>query len=271
MKGSFFRENLEFKIEIAGESWMQGSTVNGTIQVRNHGKAPWTGIDGLRVRLTLGNERKVKAKAEDPFQELASSGALAAAGTQVAPGATSDALAWSFDLPETSRISDATKSLYITYGLTELTQPGTFGALQLRILPHPWIEDLCSIIDTNYRFPRKKVSAGDDKSGAVEVKFDAPDARNYSAVESLIAEFRVVRPENEPAPVRIETSYTFNIKAVDAMKAGLQLKKGKRTAVRELDPRDVILKLNNRVKRDVYETVFADVLKETLETQSPLG
>jgi hypothetical protein len=223
------------------------------------------------VRLTLGNERKVKAKAEDPFQQLASSGELASAGTSIAPGATTEALAWSFGLPESSRITDATKSLYITYGLTELTQPGTFGALQLRILPHPWIEDLCSIIDTNYRFPRKKVSAGDDKSGSVEVKFDAPDAKSFSSVESLVAEFRVVRPENEPAPTRIETSYTFNINGVDAMKAGLQLKKAKRTASRELDPRDVILKINNRVKRDVYETIFADVLKETLETQSPLG
>ena len=263
MKGSFFKDGIEYRIEIQGESWLQGSRVNGTLVVRNHGNKPFEGVSALAVRLALGTERKVKAKQESAFVEIGSSGALAAGAEALAAGATSLPLPWEFALPETARITDATKSLYITYGPGELAAAaGTFGALQLRVLPHPWIEDLCSIIDTNYRFPRRKISAADDKSGAVEIKFDAPDARSFSAVESLVAEFRVIRPESEPAPTTIESSYTFQIKEVDAMKAGLQLKKGKRTATRTLDPRELILKLNNRVRRDVFEGVFASVLAE---------
>ncbi len=262
MKGSFFRDNLEYRIDISGEAWLQDSKILGTLQVRNHGKTPWTGLETVRARLTLGNERKVKAKTDDAFIEIASSGELVPAGTLLAPSASTDPLPWSFDLPAASRITDTTKSLYLTYGAAELNQPGAFGALQLRINPHPWIEDLCSVIETNFRFPRKKVSSGDDKSGAVEVKFDPPDAKAYSMLEQLVAEFKIVHPKDAPAPLEIECTFTFNIKEVDAMKAGLALKKSKRTLSRILLPSEVILKLNNRVRRDVFEKVFGEVLKE---------
>ena len=40
MKGTFFNKPLEYKIEIDGESWTQGSKVTGNIIIVNHSKRP---------------------------------------------------------------------------------------------------------------------------------------------------------------------------------------------------------------------------------------
>ena len=67
---------------------------------------------------------------------------------------------------------------------------------------------------------------------------------------------------NSPNPTQIDCSFTFHVNQVDALQAGLKLKKVKKTFTRELMPSDIVLKLNNRIKRDVFEDIFASVLRE---------
>ena len=262
MKGSFFRDQIEYKIDIQGESWLQSSQIQGTLQVRNHGQSAWTAPSPFPVRLAVGAEKKVKAKLNDAFQEYQSLDIAGTPPVTVAAGSTSQPLTWSFRLPIEARITDTTKSLYITYGSAPLAETGSFGALQLRILPHPWIEDLCSVIETNFRFPRRKTSAGDEKTGSVEVKFDPPDAKAYSMLEQLVVDWQLVQTEQDPSPTLIECTFVFHVKEVDALQAGLKLKKTKKTIRRTLQPHEVVLKLNNRIRRDVFESVFESVLKE---------
>ena len=71
MKGFFFQYPLEYHLNVAGEEWEQGTTLNGTFRVRNsENKA--TSCKLLQLLLVYGVFKKIKAKEPQAWTELQS-------------------------------------------------------------------------------------------------------------------------------------------------------------------------------------------------------
>ncbi len=67
MKGTFFNKPLEYKIDIKGESWGQGSKVAGTLSISNHGTDE-IDLSQIGCHLCFTNIKKLKAKDVKAFQ-----------------------------------------------------------------------------------------------------------------------------------------------------------------------------------------------------------
>lgn len=239
MKGVSFQNGIEFKISIDGESWVQGGVLNGKLEsvVRNGGaSAP------LYIFLANGIDKKIKQKTVGAFQILERKTA------ETGP------IDWSFDLLSDARISDKTGSLYIAYGGCEILE--TLGQLKLNILPHPYIQDVFSLMNTNYRFVLKGILYA--KNGMVEASFEAPATKDWASLEELILLMRV--KEN------VACNFQFYRKVVDATKGGLSSKIMKREFEQNWNVKNIIHDFNNRVNKDVVTEYIDNIIAEYRNT-----
>ena len=112
MRGVFIQKPLEFRLEVPIEFATQGDTVPVSLTVKNHGSES-VALSALSLELALGNLKKVKAKADDAFEELVQSELDQT--SVISPGSESS-FSWSFALDRNSPISDKNQAPYFLYG-----------------------------------------------------------------------------------------------------------------------------------------------------------
>jgi len=240
MKGVSFQNGVEFKVSIDGEVWSQGDVLRGRLDAvaRNPGAQA-----NLHVFLADGSDKKIKQKAAGAFQILQKK------------SAASGPLDWSFELPTDARILDKSGSLYIVYGGTETLE--TLGQLRLNIEPHPYIQDIYSLLNTHYRFVFKnRIYA----KGMVEGVFDPPQAKEWAALEELVVQIKVNGKES------IDSKFQFFRKVVDATKGGLSAKVMKREIDQQWSTAHVVHDFNNRVNKDQVILLVDKVIEEYRST-----
>lgn len=260
MKGTFFHQSLEFRLHAEGESWRQGETLRGTIQVKNHAHTPVSTIPS--VFIAFGQDKKVKAKASDAFQSVTS---VLSETSALAPGAQTETIAWSYVIPLDARITDKNGGLYVLYGAGD--PPAPLGQLALKILPTQHIEDLSSVLETNFRFVKKQIAAGSgNDSDWVEIKYSPPEGRGFNGVDQLVASFKTheIQDTKDQPPVgeRIDAHFSFTTNEVDGKSVGLKIKKGKKSFERTLPFAVLLHSFNQRVNKEVVEREFQSVLDE---------
>jgi hypothetical protein len=212
MRGVFFNQPLEFRLEVPSHDLYQGDTVQGTLSVKNHGTELLKVCD-LRVKLSLGDAKKVKAKAEDAFEDIFS--ADIEPEVELMPQATATRN-WTLVLDRNCPIADRTQSPYLLYGNSSLSS--LLGQLPLTVKPHKHVQAIIDTMETVFNFTNKGVSS---KDGHVVAKLKAPDSRRLSLLEELQLGFRF---EGETLAV----SYLFKIKRFDtSMTTKVDIKKGK--------------------------------------------
>lgn len=173
MKGTFFSNSLEWKIETQGEAWSQGDIIKGTLSVTNHG-ATAQNIEEAGVALAYAEIKKVHARDEAALKfENSSKFSL----KELAQG-TSETLNFEFKLSDNSSITDKKNSYFLSYGKNHKE-----SHLQLNVKPQAMFLKITELLDNFHRFKTKEVKT--TKNG-IEFKIDSPDSREFANVEKLL-------------------------------------------------------------------------------------
>ena len=67
MKSTFFEKNIEYQIEVDGESWNQGDIINGELRVRNMSNETLT-LETTQLVLAHGLKKAIKEKNESVWE-----------------------------------------------------------------------------------------------------------------------------------------------------------------------------------------------------------
>jgi hypothetical protein len=221
MKGSFFGKPLEWSVETVGESWQQGSSVKGTLKVKNHGTET-VALKKSGVGLAHADIKKVHARTPGvlvPKVEASIS------ETSIAPGAELT-LAFALTLPANCPITDKKASFYLTYG-----QNLSEGHLQLMVGPLALFGKVVGLLDTFHRFKLKEVKSS--KSG-VDYKLIPPSSKDLANLEGLTLNFSL---KDE----LLHLVFEFQLKKLDTTSVTPKINKETAKVVRGLGPKEYSL------------------------------
>lgn len=230
MKGLSIQSGIELRVEVAGESWTQGSAVPVKLVSKN--------ASPVSLALAIGIEKKIRSKAPDAFEIL-----------QSVPSALSP-LSHTFELPLNARITDKTGSLHILYGLPGNTQ---LSQLRLQINPHPHLTDLISILNTEFRFSLKSSSMS--KHQAVEFRLEPPYSKEWASLEEMILTCAL-------SDTSLETQFKFHRKEIDASQVTLKTISTQRIIKRTLAMVDCLHSFNQRLNPEVAVETVDSVFNE---------
>lgn len=245
MKGTIFQKPFEFNLELPGETWNQGQSLNGSLVVTSHG-AETLDLENHGIALALGKVKKVKSKDSDAFnifETLAFSKNSVAAGDKVN-------LDFSFPLPLNGPISDKTQSFYLIYGNLEKQE----GHLQLTVEPSLAFKPLLDVLDIFFRFKFKERKYAKD---SIEFKLIAPDSKDFKGLETLILKMKEI-PESG-----LEFTATFNLKNVGITDGNVAVQKTKETRKVKLIFNDYLFQKdspNQDAIRKIFQDLFDDVI-----------
>jgi hypothetical protein len=203
MKGTFFQRPLEYKIDLEGESWFQGDTLKGTLNISNHGTDE-IDLSETGCHLCFVDIKKMKAKNEKAFTFLDSK--------LIENDSNLD---FEFKLGEACQITETGSSLYILCGNKE--KPFEGGLLQLQISPTKIIQNFIETFENFFRFKFKTLK---NKKGFIEAKVVAPTAKEWSKLQGLTLKMRLVDSN-------LELDYQFKIKSVSFDTGAMETKDSK--------------------------------------------
>lgn len=224
MRGVFFKQSLEYRLEITGDEWHQGDTVCGTLVIINHGTTS-VPLSGTYIQLCQGTTKKVQAKAEDAFQTITA--AEVSLPIEVL-GEGQVSVSWSFALDRNCLITDKTQSLYVICGKNDLL--GMVGNLQINVLPHLHIEAALMLLENSFSFVLK---GSKSTKGWVEAKLKPPTGISFPTLEQLLI---LLRFEDDTLHVK----YRFKLKVLAATSTTLDVKKGQREIEQQIPCRDYL-------------------------------
>lgn len=239
MRGVSVQKGNEVRIQVDGETWAQGATVSGSVEVRG---AKFPENAKYRVILAHGLERKVKEKLADAFTVL----------DEKTLEQNNSAQKFEFSLPLNAMVTDKTTSLYLLYGLNEGLNE--LGSLRLTVIPHQHIQDAIDAISVTHRFVVKAITAG--KKGQVEVKFTPPSAKEFTLMKEAWADFTLTEKE-------LLLEVTLNLEEIDTVAAGLKMKKTKKSFESVFAMGDLLHSFNQRVNKTVIEKNWQEILEQS--------
>lgn len=246
MKGTFFQKPLELSLVVEGESWQQGDSMSGTLQVRNHGGAA-VSLSGLHVDLCVGELKKVRGKSADAFKILQTQ---AWTGPEsIAAGAT-HSMDWKFATDLNFPITDSWASPFLVYGQGDAAD--RLGNLQLTFRAAPAIQDFLDVFKTAFRFVTK--SQRSLVKGTLEVKLAPPDGQAYSKFEQVAVSFCFGEDET------LELAYSLQTKKIVATVAGSETKKVTKKHEQTFR-RDQYRLASGRIRHDVFEAAIREALE----------
>jgi hypothetical protein len=250
MKGITFQKPFEFQLKVDGETWNQGATISGTLEIKNRGSQELP-LGDARVSLATGKLSKVHKKSPDAFDVIATS---AADSSRVLKPEASISFPWSFETDRNCQITDSLKSLFLIYGMGEAADK--LGQLQLPIHPAPIIEEFLKRFEIGFRFVQK---ARKSSKGRVEIKLAPPDGNKaFSNIEHVIMHFRMEGDD-------LEIEYEFHMTRVEATPVSSEVKKFT-TEVEQRITRDEYLLPSGRVNFDFLEGAIREALAQVERT-----
>jgi hypothetical protein len=242
MKGAFFNKPLEWSIEITGESWQQGQTLEGILTVKNHATEA-VHLSEAGVGLAFAEIKKVHARSTNAFkfeQRIPFERQKLDAGQ-------SQQLHFKLVLPENSPVSDKKSSYFLTYG-----QSFQENHLQLKVVPQEIFNKIIGLMDTFFRFKLKEYNSS--KTG-VEFKLLPPTAREMANIEALLLDFST---HDEV----LKLTFNFQVKKLDTTGVINKINKETVSIPKELSPRQYSLgkgMINQEVLLKFIEEVISEV------------
>lgn len=242
MKATFFNKPLEWNIETREEAWPQGSTVNGTIRVKNHG-AEKVNLEHAGVGLAYAEIKKVHAKTDGVLKADVQS---LLEKKELNPGETAE-MTFSLALPENCPVSDKKSSFFLIYG-RNLSE----NHLQLKIDPKVLYGKLIGILDTFCRFKLKEFKG--TKKG-VEYKLLPPTSREMANLDSL----NLTLSMNGES---LKCEFDFQVKKLETSGVTNKINKNSVKIERSLTPKEYSLgrdMINQDQLLKVFEAVIGEV------------
>lgn len=241
MKGTFFNKPLEWNIETTEESWQQGSSVQGTIKVRNHGTESIE-LSHPGVALAYAEIKKVHARTEGALKPEVS---VVMKTTTLAPGESAEE-SFVLTLPENCSVSDKKSSYFLIYG-RELAE----SHLQLKVEPKMLFTKLVGLLDTFHRFKVKEFKG--TKKG-VEYKLLPPTSREMANLDSLALGLMMNGEE-------LRLDFDFQVKKLDTAGPTNKINKASVKVQRTLSPKEYSLG-KDMINQDQLLKMFESALSE---------
>ena len=221
MKGSFFKQPLEFSLDIQGESWQQGESIKGNLVVRNHGTEE-VDLSTVGVTLALTDARKFKAKNEKAFSV---NGNLPfPAGTKL-PASGEQSLDWEFKLDSDCPITEKSSALCFYYGPNENLFEG--GHLELQVNPIEILTKYIEIFENFFRFKRKSLN---NKKGFIDIQYTCPGGKELGQIEKLNQHLRIIDK-------KLEVKWLFKLNKLGYQDGSVVEQKEERTYEQLLEPK----------------------------------
>ena len=222
MRGIFFQQPLEFRLEVEGDEWVQGDSVSCVLSIKNRGSETRT-LDGLYLHLATGTLKKVKQKQDDAF--LIVSSAECRSPAELAPD-EQQSFPWTFKLDQDCPITDKSQSLYLICGQGEISDAA--GHLLVNVKPHEHIQEFLNVFEDIFSFVLKGQKS---KKDWVESKLKPPAGKQYPTLEHLMLSARF---KSEV----LDLKYCFHMKKIHASAESLKLNKAKTNIEQQLQAGD---------------------------------
>jgi hypothetical protein len=194
LKGTFFLKPLEFNITIFGESFEQGELLKGNVILKKHDDCDLS-LSDYGVILALGDLKKIKKKDNKAFMALSTKYFQTDSSTE-----ETQFLEFSFQLEANSPITTKASSHYLLCGHKDDLLNA--GALELNITPNRWFQEYINTLVLFFKFKIKGIKS---KKELVEYKLQAPDTKDFGAVEQLLLSLKI---DGE----KIQVFYQFKVK-----------------------------------------------------------
>lgn len=211
MRSILIQSPLEFRLEVVGDEFSQGSAVPCTLTIKNHSPLEVT-VTAPALRLVLGNLKKAKAKDSRAFQALATT--ELERGIEVAPG-SEISLNHTFPLDTNFPISDKSQSPFLLFG--NEADALALGQALLTVSPHPTVRSVFDSLTTVFSFVNKGETW---KAGETTVKLKAPDAKRFSMLEELNLSCKFDGDA-------LLLTYSFTVKKFENVMVKVAVKRGK--------------------------------------------
>lgn len=220
MKGTFFSRPLEWNIETVGESWQQGTLLNGTLRVKNNGTET-VSLENSGVAIGLADIKKIHARTEGAMK-IEHKALLDA---EIKPN-EEKVLSFSFALDANATVSDKRATYYLGFG-----KNFSESHLQLKIEPRALFGKIIGLMDTFLRFKLKEYKG--TKKG-VEYKLLPPTARDMANIESLLLTMQMDADE-------LVLKFDFQVKKLDTSSVTTKINKESATIEKRLTPKEYSL------------------------------
>ena len=243
MKGVFFKQPLEFKLEVQGDEWFQGQALVCTLSIKNRGSSSEKVADPF-LCLAHGSIKQIKEKKAEAF--AVDSAARLAAVANLAPG-QEQGFNWTFELDRNCLVSDKTQSAYLICGKGAMAD--TAGQLAVTVKPHPHIEAMLSLFEVTYAFVTKGLKS---RKGWLEAKLKPPAGKEFPTLDHLLVAFRF-------AEEKLCLKYCFHLKTLKASVSTLEVSKATRELEQEL-PCSKYLFPGGQINHEPLEAAIGEIL-----------
>ena len=230
MKGIIVTKGKEVTCNIEGESWKQGDKIQGTLTT--------SGLENQKVKLALGNVKKVKAKDINAFKILEEK-------------ICSDGENFSFQLSNDAPVTDKKDAYYLLFGDDQDILK--MGALQLNIAPAILTQNFLKIFDTFFRFKVKEIKTA--SKGYIDIKLLPPVSKEFKLIDSLNLWIKLNEKD-------MNIIYKFKVHKIDYTDPALKMKKSDITFEANLAPKDYIL-FKDDLDQDKIITHLQSILDQT--------
>jgi len=248
LKGVFLQDQVEYRLEVDGDSYHQGDVLSGKLKLKNY-QSVSKSLEQLQLKLVVADIKKAKQKEQGAF-ELKQTVTLPAA-IKLESG-SEFCCDWQFMLDSNIAITDKAQNLYLLVGcgqnLEDLFQ------LPLMIEPHKDIFEFLSILESSFQFVVKGKKSVKD---LVVVKINPSSAAKYSVLDQVTLSFQVI-PETA-----LMVKYSFTIKHFEASAVSLGVKKSKAMLEQCLSFNEY--KRDGFVEHAVVENYIRQALAEVLK------
>lgn len=198
MRGTFFIDQIEYTLDVSGESWKQGDVVTGSLSLKNH-SSDLKKLSDTGVFLVNAAIKKLKAKDSKAISTVQSHKVdiqeLAAGSGYESP--------FTFNLSEDCAISETASSPYLICGQEADLING--GLLQLDVKPATVIFDYLEIFKNFYKFTVKTLKT---KKDFIEATLVVPSSKEFTSLDQL--KVLIKYTEN-----RLDLKYQFKVKKID--------------------------------------------------------
>ncbi len=206
MKGVFIHDQLEYRVESAKDSVIQGQDFLGRFLVKNHGGQAQS-IENPLVELAYGDPKKGRDGAFEVFQSVT------LPPVWVVPAGGIEQQEFSFSLDSNFPISDKSKTPLLRYG----AQSRQTAVAPITVEPHPVIGVFVHTLESVFQFvPRGQKSS----KGWVETKLKPSSARKFNLVDEL-----TLRTCFDGQALGLE--FVFKVKKVEATSLAFSVAKNK--------------------------------------------
>ena len=182
MRSVFYKQPLQYQIEIDGENWTQGEKIKGELTVRNM-ISETVFVKDSQVIIAYGLKKDIKAGNESPWevfekQVLTKNISLHADAEQ--------SYEWFFQLETDCPITDNQGGLYLLFGGEDTLSEG--GRIDLPIRLHPILQNFLQTFTTQFYFLEKYQKR---KSDWTEVKLIPPDSKEFPNLDFVSCLLRI--------------------------------------------------------------------------------